>query len=160
MKNMKFTLLLIAFIGLISCSKEINEPLQQKSESTIIPGQIVIKSNDWGAKYHWAHGDDPENCAEPGANCFEEIEIEDEFLTDLDTHIGHGATGVAQYFSDQDLWKIVFPELNSGANSTFLTKLQSGNYVMSKIQRPGSLLYYVAKGGTPYEEFAFQVTTR
>lgn len=160
MKNMKFTLLFISFIGLLSCSKEINESLQPESESTNLQAETVLKSNDWGAKYHWAHGDDPENCSEPGANCFEDVEIVDNYLVDLDTYIGHGATGVSQYFSDPDLWKIVFPELNTGANSAFLTKLQSGNYVMTKIQRTGNSLYYVAKGGTPYEEFAFQVTPR
>lgn len=75
----------------------------------------------------------------------------------MNDNIGLGASGVGVFFSDEQKWRPLFPNLEDTAYSSYLEKLASGKYTMEKRPAQDGLLHYIARGGEPGEVFVFQV---
>lgn len=136
------------------------QELEVNTSNGNLTSDLTERQAPWGARYHWEIGDDVDNCTDVAANCFDILDIEEGLLADLDDHISNGASGVQTFFSDEALWSRIFPSLGIAQNIDFLSKLKSGNYEMNKVPGLGTKVFYVANGGNPYEEFAFQVNVR
>lgn len=160
-KPLMSVLVIVLMTGVVSCEKMEEEQLPSLATDgkALSHGDLAKVQAGWVLVYV---PDEPYLfCSFAGKNCWwPPIDIVGHHLTELDSYMSNGNVGVQLFFSDKSKWKPVFPGLATIESKPFLNKLQSGNYTMEKITGQGDLILYVAKGGNPHEEFAFQVLPR
>jgi hypothetical protein len=119
------------------------------------------KQSAWGICCVW-NGVDA--CVSPAVNCFDEVVVTPKFSAlktakdNLDiAAASRSSAQVAAYFQSKDA-TVLFPDLSSAANKSYLADLQSGNYFLVQVDGQGRRSHYLAiQNGSAKESFVLVV---
>lgn len=141
------------------CAKDDIAPAETGSNQVAgLPGTAKLDDPDaWGAHMVFIKNGDRWVCFPKGKSCYDAFVVRAVKVMDFEGAIAHGKQGIQKFFSDSERWPLLFPGLNATENRVTLKKLQSGTFDIQIHDAGNDLKMYIARGGNPYEEFAFQI---
>lgn len=143
--------------------KEIGQVNSNNSIGTTTNAESLKQKASWGICCVWNGVD---NCVKPAVNCFDEIIVKPKYtdvakaLSNFDIAVNNGADAIASFFTSNDA-QVLFPDLTCICDKnpyvSYLNKLISGKYYISRMERGNKFFYLVKPNGTNNVDFVLTI---